>query len=93
MSKCVICNGTGRVGSLFLGKPCTSCGGTGFVTIKGPTKTKTKTKIDGLMIKCGTKSLWVSKEAVEDMFNGKTSGVGRLESLGIWVVPNEVKIE
>lgn len=97
MSKCGWCGGTGRVGSLFLGEQCPSCDGTGIVLGKkisvNVNLSINMTKIDGLMIKCGEKSLWVSKEAVENILSGKSDGAGRLASpIGIRVTPNVVKI-
>lgn len=85
MSKCGWCNGTGRVGSLFLGEQCPSCEGTGMVM----DQKMTETKIDGLMIKCGTKSLWVCRETVEDMLSGKSSSAAGHD---ITVVPHVVKV-
>ena len=97
MSKCGWCGGTGRVGSKFLDEQCPSCDGTGIILDKeipiNVSLTVNMTKIDGLMIKCGEKSLWVSREAVEDMLSGKLDGAGRLTSpIGIRVTPNVVKI-
>ena len=97
MTNCMLCNGSGNV---LLGgnySECSACEGTGIALGKkipvNVSLTVNMTKIDGLTIKCGEKSLWVSREAVEDMLSGKSDGAGRLTSpIGITITPNVVKI-
>lgn len=55
---------------------------------------KKETKIDGLIVTCGPKSLWVSREAIEDMLSGKKKQAGHVPGpIGITMKPNVVKIE
>lgn len=49
--------------------------------------------IDGLIITYESKSLWVSREAIEDMLSGKALQRGNAAGIGIVIKPNVVEIE
>lgn len=58
--------------------------------IKGDFTIKEK-KIDGLNIRCNSKSLWFSREAIENILNGKVDAIATGQ--GVTVLPNEIEVD